>query len=89
MAEKQKRQPERTCAVCRTKASKNQFIKIVRTADEIVIDKNQTINGRGMYVCKKDECIAKAIKSKAINRCFKKEVPQTLYEELKTFEKLN
>lgn len=87
MEKQTKRQPERTCAVCRNKDEKRNFIKIVRVNGEIVLDKEQKINGRGMYVCKNNECIQKAIKTKAINRCFKKEVPANLYEELKSFEK--
>lgn len=81
-----KKQPERTCAVCRKKGEKQNFIKLVRTDNEIVIDKEQKINGRGMYVCNSKECIQKAIKTKAPNRCFKREVSEKVYEELKSFE---
>lgn len=79
-----KKQPERTCAVCRKKASKDQFIKIVRAGGEIKIDREQKINGRGMYICKDGDCIVKAVKTKAVNRVFKKEIPETIYEELKS-----
>lgn len=87
MDKQTKKQPERTCVVCRRKSEKQSFIKIVRANGDIVLDREQKINGRGMYVCKNAECIQKAIKIKAINRCFKKEVPTSLYEELNSFEK--
>lgn len=84
--EKIKKQSERTCAVCRKKASKDQFIKIVRENGEIKIDREQKINGRGMYICKTGDCIVKAVKTKAVNRVFKKDISENIYEELKTLE---
>lgn len=89
MEERKKHTPERTCAVCRKKAPKNQFLKVVRTDNGIVIDSQQKINGRGMYICKTSSCIEKAIKTRALNRAFKKEVPETIYKELRFLEELN
>lgn len=84
-----KKQPERTCAVCRKKAGKDQFIRIVKSDGKVFIDKTYKANGRGMYICGNSECIAKAIKTKAVNRAFKKEIPDEIYEELKSLEKSN
>lgn len=78
--------PIRTCAVCRNKSPKNELIKIVRFGDEIKIDLDQKINGRSMYICKNSCCIEKAIKHKAINRAFKREIADELYKELKSIE---
>lgn len=83
----EKKQPERTCAVCRKKAPKSEFIKIVRTANGIMLDSSQKINGRSVYICKNNDCIAKAIKTKVVNRAFKKEVSEDIYKELKSLEK--
>lgn len=83
----EKKQPERTCAVCRKKAPKSEFIKIVRTANGIMLDSSQKVNGRSVYICKNNDCIAKAIKTKVVNRAFKKEVSEDIYKELKSLEK--
>lgn len=75
--------PERTCMVCRTKAVKGEFVRIVKEPNgQISIDETYKINGRGMYVCKKAECISKAVKTKAVNRAFKKDVGNEIYEKL-------
>ncbi|WP_044495935.1 YlxR family protein, partial [Clostridioides difficile] len=48
-------------------------------------------NGRGAYVCKSSECLKKAIKSKALNKAFKIDVPDEVYDnllmELEEYEK--
>ena len=82
-----KKQPERTCAVGRRKALKSEFIKIVKTANGIMLDNSYKINGRSVYICKENDCINKAIKTKVVNRAFKKEVPEDIYKELKSLEK--
>ena len=70
------------CTVCRTKGTKDNFIKIVKTCDGIILDKDGTINGRSVYICKNKKCIDGAIKRRAINRAFKTECPNEIYEEL-------
>ena len=50
-----KKQPERTCAVCRRKALKSEFIKIVKTANGIMLDNSYKINGRSVYICKEND----------------------------------
>ncbi len=75
--------PERTCIVCRKKSQKENFIKIVKNkANEVLIEKQQKLDGRGAYICRNEECVTKAIKSKALNRAFKTEIPESIYEEL-------
>ena len=74
---------ERTCMACRTKAEKGALIRIVKEPNgNICIDETYKVNGRGMYVCKNQECISKAIKSRAVSRAFKKDVGNEIYEEL-------
>ena len=76
--------PERTCIVCRTKGSKDNFLKIVKNKNgEFAIEREVRLDGRGAYICKNKECYEKCIKTKAFNRAFKTSVPVSLYEELK------
>ena len=77
-------EPERTCVVCRKKSSKDNFIKIVRNkSGDVAVEKDKKLDGRGAYVCKNQDCVAKCEKTKALNRVFKTVVPQEVYEELK------
>lgn len=80
----QKREPERTCIVCRAKGNKENFIKIVCNKNgEVQIEKNKKLDGRGAYVCKKQDCIEKCQKQRSLSRVFKKEVQESVYKELK------
>ena len=80
---KERIQPERTCAVCRAKAQKENFVRVVKDKNgQISIDKTYKMDGRGMYICANDACINKAIKTRAINRSFKTNVDEQIYEEL-------
>lgn len=75
--------PERTCIACRKKGSKDNFIKIVKNKNnELQIEKDKKLDGRGAYICKSQECFKLCQKNRAINRVFKMLVPQEFYEEL-------
>ena len=87
-----KKIPQRKCIACQDKENKKELIRIVKNKEgEIFIDLSGKANGRGAYICKDSECLKKAIKSKALNRAFKIEVPNEVYEkllsELESYEK--
>lgn len=89
---KMKKIPQRKCIACQDKENKKELIRIVKNKEgEIFIDLSGKANGRGAYICKDSECLKKAIKSKALNRAFKIEVPNEVYEkllsELESYEK--
>ena len=50
------------CVICRQMKPKNALIRIVNTPDGVVVDLSGKLNGRGVYLCKCRECIAKAQK---------------------------
>lgn len=76
--------PIRTCIVCKNKGTKDNFFKIVKNKDgSILVENKERIDGRGAYVCKKEECIDKLEKSKALNRTFKTNVSSEIYGEIK------
>lgn len=73
----------RMCIVCRGQSDKKELLRIVKNKDgEIFVDKTGKANGRGAYVCKDKECYAKLCKSKALNKAFKCNVPQEIYEKI-------
>ena len=76
--------PIRTCMACRTKGTKDNFVKIVKNkSGTFSIEKDKKLEGRGCYICNKQECFDKCLKTKALNRAFKEVVPLEVYEELK------
>ncbi|MEG0238411.1 MAG: YlxR family protein [Clostridium sp.] len=81
--QKIKKVPQRKCIACQDRDSKKQLIRIVKNKDgQIFLDPSGKANGRGAYICQSLECLKKAIKTKALNKAFKVEVSNEVYEKL-------
>lgn len=83
-----KKIPMRQCIGCREMKEKKNLIRVIRTPDgELLLDVTGKQNGRGAYICHNPECMAKAEKSKALERSFQMAIPGEVYERLeKEFE---
>lgn len=80
----QKKLPQRTCIVCRKSSEKQDFYRIVRTPEgSYDFDATLKKNGRGAYICKDDKCIEKCFNKKMLNKTFKTNIPDEIYEKLK------
>jgi predicted RNA-binding protein YlxR (DUF448 family) len=76
---------ERMCCVCRTRKRTDNLIRVSRrkeNAQTVFILDKQSANGRGAYIC--PDCVEKCIKTRALNRSFKNNIPNEIYEELRT-----
>lgn len=86
---KNRKKPERTCVVCRSKKDKRDLIRIVRYEDEFHIDPTGKKNGRGAYVCKNDQCIHKFLDKNFMERAYRQKIDnqqiQTVKKELKKY----
>ena len=81
-----KKIPQRTCIGCNSKKDKKNLIRVVKNKDgEISIDLTGKKDGRGIYLCKSEECLNKAIKNKRISRTFEMEINENIYECLRKF----
>ena len=79
-----KKKPTRTCMGCNQLHEKNELLRIVRSKEGLVeVDLTGKKNGRGAYICKKEECLDKVIKSKRLQRVLECEISQELYESLR------
>lgn len=79
-----KRQPLRKCAGCGLMKEKRELVRIVRDeTGQVSIDETGRKNGRGVYVCRDGACLARAQKSKALERGLKCKVSPEIYEELR------
>ena len=76
-----KSSPQRMCIACRAMKDKRDLIRFVRLQGKVTVDRTFTAQGRGAYVCKNAECIAKMTKHKALSRAFGQEVPPEIYAE--------
>lgn len=78
-----KHQPQRRCIGCMTSFDKNTLIRVLRKpSDEIIIDTTRGMDGRGVYLCCKTDCLKKAEKSRKLERAFKRAIPRELYQHL-------
>ena len=74
----------RRCIACQEQKEKNNLIRIVKPKnEELQIDLTGKKNGRGAYICKNEECLNKAIKSKKFERTFEIDVKKEFYESLR------
>lgn len=79
-----KKIPMRKCAGCAQMKPKKELVRVVKEQDGTVsMDLSGKKNGRGAYVCKSAECLAKAIKTKAIERSLQVQISKEIYEQLK------
>ena len=66
--------PLRQCSACRGHFEKRQLLRVVRTPDgNVLVDTKGKVSGRGVYICRNEECLNKAIKTRALSRAL--EVP--------------
>ena len=78
-----KKIPMRQCLGCREMKPKKELIRVVRSPEgELSIDFKGKKPGRGAYVCRSAECLAKAKKTKAIERAFDTAVSEEVYAAL-------
>lgn len=78
-----KKVPLRKCIGCNEMKNKKEMIRVLKTADNgIVLDVTGKQNGRGAYLCFSKECLAKAMKSRGLERSLKMPIPREVYESL-------
>lgn len=78
-----KKIPMRQCVGCREMKPKRELIRVVRSPEgEIGLDFRGKNPGRGSYVCPDAACLARARKTKALERAFGCPVPDEVYDRL-------
>ena len=78
----EKKIPMRTCVACRTSAPKRDLYRVVKSGEDIFLDKTGKVNGRGAYVCANVECFKKLKKNKLLNKAFSCEISEEVYDKL-------
>lgn len=74
--------PMRTCVVTMEKLPKKDLIRVVRTADGVVVDPTGKVNGRGAYLKLDKDVIEKARKSGILDKRLEVKVEDNVYNEL-------
>ena len=78
-----KKIPERMCTGCGEKKPKRELIRVVKSPEGVIsLDKTGRSPGRGAYVCPNPECLKKARKSRALERCLEVAIPEEVYDRM-------
>ena len=78
-----KKIPMRKCVGCGEMKPKKELMRILKTeSGEFIVDAAGKKNGRGAYICRSLECFKSAVKSRGLERPFKQEIPQDVYDSL-------
>ena len=78
-----KKIPMRMCTGCAAHRPKKELVRVVRTPDgTIELYLTGKKSGRGAYLCPDPACLARARKSKALERAFSAPIPAEVYKGL-------
>ena len=78
-----KKTTNRTCCGCGQIFDKKELIRVVRTPEgAVILDSTGKANGRGAYLCRKTECLARARKTKRLAASLKTTIEDSVYEAL-------
>lgn len=81
---KPKKIPFRMCVGCQDMKSKKELMRVVRTPEgDIVLDPTGKKAGRGAYMCRSEECLAKAFKEKRLEKALKHPIGEDVYNALR------
>lgn len=79
-----KKVPQRMCVGCKEMKNKKELVRVVKTPEEMVmIDPTGKKAGRGSYVCRNEQCLTAAVKSKGLEKSLKTKISAEIYEILK------
>lgn len=80
-----KKIPQRMCVGCGQMRAKKELIRIVRTPEGVIeLDTSPSGKrpGRGAYLCRNPECLAKAVKGKRLERALEQPVSDEVWARL-------
>lgn len=84
MKKNQKYVPLRRCMACNEQKEKKDLLRIVRNKEGILeIDLSGKKNGRGAYICKKEECLNKIKKTKRLEKVLNINIDEQFYESIR------
>lgn len=78
-----RKKPLRKCLGCNSMKDKKELIRVVKNnEDAFFIDQTGKMNGRGAYICPTQACLQQAIKNKGLEKSFKMQIPNEIYDAL-------
>jgi len=79
-----RRVPVRMCIVCRKLVPRTDMIRMVKNEERgILWDEEYSLSGKGVYICRKRECIAEFIEGRKFRKNFGKLLNSVCLDKLK------
>lgn len=76
-----KKIPMRMCSGCSEMKPKRELVRVVKNKEgEISLDLTGKKAGRGAYICRNADCLAKARKARRIERSLSTKIPDEIYD---------
>ena len=80
---KQRKIPMRMCVGCREMFPKKELMRVVKSPEgAIAFDRVGKAPGRGAYICRRTECLNKAMKIHALERQLECAISEEVFEQL-------
>ena len=77
--------PMRQCLGCNEHKDKRELLRVVRDPEgNISLDFTGKKSGRGAYICKSAKCLARAVKSKRIEKNLGVVIPPEVFEKMES-----
>lgn len=81
---KQRKVPMRMCVGCREMTPKKELLRVVKSPEGVIsFDRIGKAPGRGAYICKKVECLNKAMKIRALEKQLECSISDEVYAQLR------
>ena len=81
-----RRQPQRTCIICRQTSDKRTLVRIVRTAAAgVQVDERGKVPGRGAYLCQQISCWQTALGGQALQHALKTSLNDVEKQQLREY----
>ena len=80
---KERKIPMRMCLCCREMKPKRELVRVVLNKEgQISVDLSGKAPGRGAYLCREKDCLAKMYKTRVLDRAFSCAVDAEVYASL-------
>lgn len=83
MGKKEKHIPMRRCIGCGVSKKQSSLNRIYMREEKLRVDVDRSVEGRGIYLCKSEQCLEKAYKKKSFERFLKRQISEEIKRNFK------
>lgn len=81
---KPRKVPQRMCVGCREMRPKRELLRVVKSTEgALALDRTGRMPGRGAYICPREECLRRAVKTRQLERALEARMEDAVVETLR------